>query len=177
MSSGARFFVGSSRLKQENRTKGSKGDLPVVEIFTDGACLGNPGPGGYAAILKFGPQEKEISGCTARTTNNRMELTAVIEGLRRLKRPCKVTVITDSNYVVKGMTEWMDGWKRRNWLNSKKQPVLNKDLWEQLLQSARPHLIQWKWVKGHEGHQQNERCDQLAKHAIDKCRDHGGTHP
>jgi len=144
---------------------------PLVEIFTDGACSGNPGPGGYAAILRFGPQEKEISGCARQTTNNRMELTAVIEALRRLKRPCRIKVLTDSSYVVKGMTEWIEGWTKKNWVNSQKKPVLNKDLWEQLLGLSRPHLIEWQWIKGHQGHAQNERCDALAKRALIECMD------
>jgi ribonuclease HI len=145
---------------------GRKG--PTVEIFADGACFGNPGPGGYAAILKSGEKEKEIAGYVPHTTNNRMELTAVIEALRRLKRPCVVKVITDSNYVIKGMTEWIAGWIKRNWLNARKEPVLNRDLWEQLLRLTRPHSIEWEWVKGHQGHPQNERCDTLAKHAIEE---------
>ena len=101
----------------------------LVEIFSDGACSGNPGPGGYGAILRFGQHVKEISGCEPKTTNNRMEMTAVIEALRQLKRPSKIRIVTDSNYVVKGMTEWMPGWIRRNWVNSQKKPVLNRDLW------------------------------------------------
>jgi ribonuclease HI len=142
--------------------------LPNVHIFTDGACFGNPGPGGYAAILQSRGNEKEIAGYVARTTNNRMELTAVIEALRTLKRPCMVTVVTDSSYVVKGMTAWINGWIRKNWHNSRKEPVLNRDLWEQLLAVAKSHTIEWEWVKGHQGHPQNERCDKLAKRAIEK---------
>jgi len=142
----------------------------VVEVYTDGACRGNPGPGGYAAILKYGPVRKEISGCEPQTTNNRMELLAVITALQKLKRPCSVTVYTDSNYVVKGMTEWIHRWKKRNWMNAQKAPVLNKDLWEQLLALSRQHQIQWKWVRGHHGHPENERCDELARAAIDDCR-------
>ena len=142
----------------------------IVEIFTDGACSGNPGPGGYGAILKYRGQVKEISGCELETTNNRMEMTAIIEALRQLKRPCKIKVITDSNYVVKGMTEWLPGWIRRNWLTSQKKPVLNRDLWEQLMKLKQGHQIQWIWIKGHNGHQENERCDQLARDAIKNCR-------
>ncbi|MCD6297925.1 MAG: ribonuclease HI, partial [Deltaproteobacteria bacterium] len=108
----------------------SNKEYDIVEIFTDGACSGNPGPGGYGAILKYRLKVKEISGCELETTNNRMEMTAIIEALRQLKKPCKIKVITDSNYVVKGMTEWLPGWVRRNWLNSQKKPVLNRDLWE-----------------------------------------------
>lgn len=139
---------------------------PIVEIFTDGACSGNPGPGGYGAILKFGKVTKEISGRSPDTTNNRMELMAVIEALRLLKRPSKVRVYSDSNYVIKGMTVWLPGWIRRKWLNSKKQPVLNRDLWEHLMKFSLPHEIEWKWIRGHQGHQENERCDELARNAI-----------
>lgn len=142
----------------------------IVEIFTDGACSGNPGPGGYSAILKYGDATREISGCRPDTTNNRMELMAVIEALRLLKRPSKVRVFSDSNYVIKGMTTWLSGWVRRNWINSKKQPVLNRDLWEELMKLSQPHEIEWKWIRGHEGHKENERCDELARNAILKCR-------
>lgn len=145
-------------------------DQTTVEIFTDGACLGNPGPGGYGAILKYGPTRKEISGCDRNTTNNRMEMTAVIEALRQVKRPCRISLVTDSNYVVRGMTEWIHGWIRRNWLNSQKKPVLNKDLWQELLTLSRPHRIEWIWVKGHHGHPENERCDQLARDAVKGCQ-------
>jgi len=138
----------------------------LVEIFTDGACSGNPGPGGYGAILKYDQEIKEISGHMPETTNNRMEMTAIIEALRRLKRPCKIKVVTDSMYVVKGMTEWLPGWIKRNWVNSQKKPVLNRDLWEKLLKLSRRHQIEWKWIKGHHGHKENERCDELARDAI-----------
>ena len=141
----------------------------IVEIFTDGACSGNPGPGGYAAILKYGQEIREISGYEVETTNNRMEMMAVIEALRQLKRPCEVTVITDSQYVVKGMTEWIQGWVKRNWLTSQKKPVLNKSLWKELLRLCKKHKIEWQWVKGHNGHPYNERCDQLAREAIMNC--------
>jgi len=142
----------------------------VVEIFTDGACKGNPGPGGYGAILRYGQRVKEVSGCKPKTTNNRMELLAVIEALRQLKRPCKVKVFSDSSYVVKGMTQWISGWKRRNWINSQKKPVLNRDLWEDLLKWSQSHKIEWVWVRGHNGHPENERCDKLARDAIKGCR-------
>jgi len=141
----------------------------TVEIFTDGACSGNPGPGGYAAILKYGEEIREISGYEVETTNNRMEMMAVIEALRQLKRPCEVRVITDSQYVVKGMTEWIQGWVKRNWLTSQKKPVLNKSLWKELLRLCQKHKIEWQWVKGHNGHPYNERCDQLAREAIMNC--------
>ena len=141
----------------------------IVEIFADGACSGNPGTGGYGSILRYGRETKEISGCEVHTTNNRMELMAVIEALRLLNRPCKIRVATDSNYVVKGMTEWMLGWIRRNWLNAKKKPVLNRDLWERLLDLSKPHEIEWIWIRGHAGHEENERCDELARKAIKTC--------
>ena len=141
-------------------------DAGTVEIFCDGACSGNPGPGGFGAILRYNGSEKEISGGAAETTNNRMELTAVIEALRCLTRPCRVRVTTDSQYVVKGMTEWIEGWQRKGWVNSKKEPVLNRDLWEALLEQTRRHTVQWQWVRGHAGHAENERCDQLARDAI-----------
>ena len=137
-----------------------------MEIFADGACSGNPGPGGYGVILRYGEKSAELSGFASHTTNNRMELTAVIEGLRRLKRPCRVRVITDSNYVVKGMSEWIKGWIRKKWKNSQKKPVMNKDLWEELLELSKPHKIEWIWVAGHSGHEENERCDELAGRAI-----------
>jgi len=141
----------------------------VVELFADGACSGNPGPGGYGTILRYGETVREISGCEPRTTNNRMELRAIIEGLRLLKRPCRVRVVTDSNYVVKGMTLWISGWVAKNWINSEKKPVLNKDLWEELLALSRTHTVEWQWVRGHGGHKENERCDELARNAIKKC--------
>ena len=141
----------------------------ILEIFTDGACSGNPGPGGYGAILKYGEVEKEIWGCERETTNNRMEMTAVIEALRLLSRPCKIRIVTDSNYVVKGMTQWIHGWVKRNWTNAQKKPVLNRDLWEQLLEMSRPHDIEWRWIKGHDGHRENERCDKMARKAILGC--------
>ncbi len=137
-----------------------------VDIFTDGACSGNPGPGGYGAILRFGNNVKEISGHQAESTNNRMELTAVIEALKQLKRPCRVRVFSDSAYVIKGMKEWIRGWIDKNWMNSQKRPVLNRDLWELLLRVSEPHDIEWIWLKGHHGHRENERCDELARKAI-----------
>jgi ribonuclease HI len=143
-----------------------KPDLQSVEIFCDGACSGNPGPGGYGSILRCGKHVKEINGGAQNTTNNRMELTAAIEALRLLTRPCQVTITTDSQYLVKGMTEWIAGWQRKGWINSKKEPVLNRDLWEQLLEMTKPHAVKWKWVRGHAGHAENERCDQLARDGI-----------
>ena len=141
-----------------------------VEIFCDGACSGNPGPGGYGAILRYNGHEKELSGGDGNTTNNRMELTGAITALESLKRPCRVAVTTDSQYLVKGMTEWLDGWIRKGWKNSKKEPVLNRDLWERLLELARIHRIEWVWVRGHDGHKENERCDELARKALEKFK-------
>lgn len=138
----------------------------IVEIFCDGACSGNPGPGGYGAILRYGGHIKELNGGARETTNNRMEMTAAIEALKQLTRPCTLVITTDSQYLVKGMTEWITGWQRKGWLNSKKEPVVNRDLWEQLLALVKQHSIQWKWVKGHAGHVENERCDQLAREGI-----------
>jgi ribonuclease HI len=143
---------------------------PVVEIFTDGACSGNPGPGGYGAILKYSDNYKEISGYEPNTTNNRMELMAVIEALSHLKRACRVKVYSDSSYVINGMTKWISGWIKKKWINSQKKPVLNKDLWMRLLDLTRPHNIEWIWVKGHHGHIENERCDEMARNAIEKYR-------
>ncbi len=144
-------------------------DKAITEIFTDGACSGNPGPGGYGAVIKQNGRVREISGCDPRTTNNRMEMKAVIESLRLLGAPCRVRITTDSNYVVKGMTEWLPGWIRRNWVNAQKKPVLNRDLWEELLELTRPHEVEWRWVRGHAGHAENERCDRLAREAIPAC--------
>jgi ribonuclease HI len=141
-----------------------------VEIFCDGACSGNPGPGGYGAILRCGGHEKELSGAEAETTNNRMELTGAISALESLKRPCNVVLTSDSQYLVKGMTEWLDGWVKKGWKNSKKDPVLNQDLWARLLALAKIHRIEWVWVRGHDGHPENERCDELARKALEKFK-------
>ena len=136
-----------------------------VEIFTDGACKGNPGPGGWGAVLRTGGHEKELSGHAPATTNNRMELTAVIEALRALKSPCDVALHTDSRYVIDGITKWIFGWQKNGWKNSARQPVVNMDLWQALLEAVRPHKIGWYWVKGHAGHPENERADKLASDA------------
>jgi len=141
-----------------------------VEIFADGACSGNPGAGGYGIILRSGDREKELSGCEPMTTNNRMELTAVIKALEALKKKCDVRVVTDSNYVVQGITSWITQWRKNNWKNSQKQQVMNKDLWLKLSDLSVLHAIEWKWVRGHDGHAENERCDILARQAIKKCR-------
>lgn len=155
-----------------NRAPGTQKKPKPVELYADGACSGNPGPGGYGVILRYGDKSLELSGFVPHTTNNRMELTGVIEGLRRLKKPCRIKVITDSSYVVKGMTEWVKGWVRKKWINSQKKPVMNKDLWEELLVLCKPHTIEWIWVAGHSGQRENERCDELARAAI---RAHGSS--
>jgi len=139
-----------------------------VEIFTDGACSGNPGPGGYGAVLIYMSTVKEISGYDPKTTNNRMEMAAAIEALKLLKKPCNVTISTDSSYLYKGMTEWLAGWLKKNWLNASKKPVLNKDLWLELYELSKIHNIRWKWIKGHADNKYNERCDHLAREAIKK---------
>ena len=138
-----------------------------VEIFTDGACKGNPGPGGWGAVIRYGKHEKEISGGEADTTNNRMELRAVIEALKILIEPCRITLYTDSKYVLDGMTKWIEGWQRNGWKNASKQPVRNADLWHDLIEAAARHEIAWEWVKGHSGHPENERADRLASDAAE----------
>jgi len=140
-------------------------ELTKVEIATDGACKGNPGPGGWGALIRSGGTEKELSGGEKMTTNNRMELMAAIEGLRALKRPCRVTLSTDSRYVMDGLTKWIKGWQKNGWKTAAKQPVKNAELWQALLDAAKPHRIDWVWVKGHAGHPDNERCDKLASDA------------
>jgi ribonuclease HI len=140
-------------------------ELSKVEIATDGACKGNPGPGGWGALIRAGDKEKELSGGERLTTNNRMELTAAIEGLNALKRPCRVTLSTDSRYVMDGLTKWIKGWQKNGWKTAAKQPVKNADLWQALLDAAAPHRIEWVWVKGHAGHPDNERVDKLASDA------------
>ncbi|MEC8443414.1 MAG: ribonuclease HI [Pseudomonadota bacterium] len=133
-----------------------------VELFTDGACKGNPGPGGWGALLRYGNHEKELFGGEANTTNNRMELMAAIEGLKALTRECEVVLTTDSQYVKQGINQWMAGWKRNGWKTAAKQPVKNKDLWQALDEQVQRHQVDWRWVKGHAGHEGNERADQLA---------------
>lgn len=145
-------------------------ELQRVEIFTDGACRGNPGPGGWAALLRTGDKEREISGGEPQTTNNRMELVAAIEALNALKRPCLVELHTDSNYVRDGITKWIHGWQRNGWRTADKKPVKNADLWERLLEAAARHRIRWHWVKGHSGHPENDRVDALACAEADEQR-------
>ena len=138
----------------------------IVEVFTDGACSGNPGPGGWGALLRYQGKERELSGAEEDTTNNRMELMAAIQALEALNRPCQVRLSTDSEYLRKGITEWIKGWKARGWKTAAKKPVKNQDLWERLDAATRSHGIEWLWVKGHSGHEENERADQLARDAI-----------
>jgi ribonuclease HI len=134
-----------------------------VRLYTDGACLGNPGPGGWAAILKWNGHEKELSGGLAHTTNNQMELQAAISGLEALTRPVNVTITTDSKYVMNGITSWLAGWKRNGWKTAAKKPVANQELWQALDAACQRHTVRWEWVKGHAGHPENERCDTLAR--------------
>ena len=138
-----------------------------VEIFTDGACKGNPGPGGWGALLRMGRHEKELSGGEPATTNNRMEMTAVIRALEALIEPCEVVIHSDSRYVIDGMTQWIHGWQKKGWVNASKKPVRNADLWHELIEAARRHRITWQWVKGHDGHVENERADRLASAAAE----------
>ena len=147
-----------SKTKNEN-------PLKKILLITDGACLGNPGPGGWAAILRYGANAKEIFGCEKHTTNNRMELTAAIEGLRALKEHCEVEVVTDSEYMKNGITTWIKNWKKRGWLTSQKKPVVNRDLWEELDDQTERHTMKWSWTKGHAAHEDNNRADELASRA------------
>ena len=140
----------------------------TVEIFTDGGCRGNPGPGGWGTLLRYGKNEKELYGYEAETTNNRMELMAAIKGLEVLDQPCNVVLTTDSQYVRQGISQWMDNWKKRGWKTAAKKPVKNKDLWQRLDEATQQHKIDWKWVKGHSGHIENDRVDALANKAMDE---------
>ncbi|MBO9581420.1 MAG: ribonuclease HI [Sphingobium sp.] len=142
----------------------------IVELFTDGACKGNPGPGGWGAVLRFKGKEKELSGGEPDTTNNRMEMMAAIEGLKALTRPCHVKLFTDSKYVMDGITKWIHGWQRNGWRTADKKPVKNADLWQALLAAIAPHRVEWHWVKGHAGHPENERADKLACAAAEAVR-------
>ena len=139
--------------------------MKAVEMFTDGACKGNPGPGGWGAILRMGDSERELAGSEAQTTNNRMELMAVIKGLTALKSPCHVKLHTDSRYVIDGITKWVHGWQKNGWRTADRKPVKNEDMWRELVTTVKPHRIDWIWVKGHDGHPENERVDKLASDA------------
>jgi len=147
---------------------------PEVEIWTDGACRGNPGPGGWAALLRHGDRERTISGAEAHTTNNRMELLAAIRALEALKRPCRVRLVTDSEYLKKGITEWLPRWKARGWRTSERRPVKNADLWRRLDELAARHEVRWEWTRGHAGHPENERVDRLARAALKRLAPRGG---
>ena len=138
----------------------------TVSLYTDGACKGNPGKGGWGVLMRYGSHEKDLFGGEAHTTNDRMELTAIIQGLAALKRPCAVVIYTDSQYVKNGMEQWIHGWKKNGWKTASKQPVKNEDLWRQLDQLAAQHQIQWQWVRGHAGHAENERADALANQGV-----------
>lgn len=141
-----------------------------IEIYTDGACSGNPGPGGWGTILRFQGKERELSGGNLETTNNQMELQAAIEGLKALKEPCDVELYTDSQYLRQGITQWIHNWKRNGWRTADKKPVKNQQLWEELDALAQTHTVKWHWLKGHAGHPENERCDELARNEIDRLR-------
>ena len=145
-------------------------ETPLVDAYTDGACSGNPGPGGWGALLRIGGRERELSGAEPATTNNRMELMAAISALEALKRPCKVRLYTDSTYVRDGVTKWIHGWKKNGWKTSDKKPVKNVDLWQRLDAARVPHQVDWIWVKGHSGHAENDRVDALARQAIATLR-------
>ena len=147
----------------------------VVEIFTDGACRGNPGPGGWGALLRYRGRERELSGAEARTTNNRMELMAAIQALEALSRGCRVRLSTDSQYVCKGISEWLPGWRARGWKTAGRTPVKNADLWQRLDDAAARHDVEWVWVRGHSGHPENERADGIARAAIDRLHDGGAA--
>jgi ribonuclease HI len=142
----------------------------TVELYTDGACKGNPGPGGWGTVIRFGAHEKELSGGEKLTTNNRMELMAAIEGLKALTRPCKVTLFTDSKYVMDGITKWVHGWKRKGWRTADNKPVKNVELWQALVEASARHDVDWRWVKGHSGHPENDRADKLACDAAEGMR-------
>jgi ribonuclease HI len=145
-------------------------NLKRIEIYTDGACSGNPGPGGWGAILRFNDKERELSGGSSQTTNNQMELQAAIEALKALKEPCVVDLYTDSQYLRQGITQWIHGWKRNGWKTADKKPVKNQPLWLELDQLVHTHQITWHWLKGHAGHPENERCDELARMEITRLR-------
>ncbi len=148
-----------------------KSSQKVVEIFTDGACRGNPGPGGWGVVLRFNGHEKHLYGGEVQTTNNRMELMAAIMALESLTRPCAVKLTTDSKYVMQGITEWLANWKKRGWKTAARKPVKNVDLWQRLDQALTPHQVKWHWVRGHSGHAENELADELANRGIDELRD------
>lgn len=142
--------------------------MKSVQLITDGSCLGNPGPGGWAYILRYGSHKREHAGGEPQTTNNRMELTAAIQGLTALKEPCQVTIVTDSEYVKNGITSWLKGWKKNGWKTAAKKPVQNQDLWQELDAAVARHETRWEWTKGHASHEDNNRCDELARAAAER---------
>lgn len=144
--------------------------MKEINLYSDGSSLGNPGPGGWGTILEYKGNEKELSGAQSNTTNNQMELKGVIEGLKAIKEPCEVHIISDSSYVVKGINEWLEGWVKRDWKNSAKKPVKNIDLWKEYIEASKAHKIKASWVKGHAGHEHNERCDILARTQAEKLK-------
>lgn len=148
--------------------------MKTIEIFTDGACKGNPGPGGWGALLRMGAHEKELSGGEAQTTNNRMEMTAAIRALGALIEPCEVDLYTDSRYLIDGITKWVSGWQKRGWISASRKPVRNEDLWHELIEQTARHRVRWHWVRGHDGHVENERVDRLASAAASAA---GGAQP
>lgn len=160
--------INEHRRPTHNTASSQKTKFGEVEIYTDGACRGNPGPGGWGVLLRYGEKEKTLYGAEKLTTNNRMELMAAIMGLRTLKRGVKVTVFSDSTYVCKGITEWLPSWQKRGWKTADKKPVKNADLWQTLNEEIQRHVVTWKWVKGHSGHPENDRADALANQAIDE---------
>ena len=149
--------------------------MKKIRLITDGSAIGNPGPGGWAVILRYGDRKRELFGCAPHTTNNRMELTAAIEGLRALKEPCEVEIVTDSEYVKNGITQWIHGWKRNHWLKSDRKPVLNSDLWRELDEQVSRHKTHWEWTKGHASHGDNNRADELANMAAREQRGGDGA--
>ena len=163
----------SLNLFQPDEPGPPEGPLKKVQLITDGACIGNPGPGGWACVLRYGDHKKELYGFDKQTTNNRMELMAAIEGLRALKQPCEVEVVTDSQYVKNGITSWIENWKRKGWKTKDKKPVVNQDLWQELDKQNRRHRTTWSWTKGHASHADNNRCDELATRAARTQSSHG----
>jgi ribonuclease HI len=162
--------VSFSRVDKDEDGIPASAFMKQVTLVTDGSCLGNPGPGGWAYILRFGAHVKEVAGSDPQTTNNRMELSAAVEGLKALRERCQVELITDSEYVKNGITKWIHGWKRRNWKKADGQSVLNVDLWKALEEQTARHEVQWQWTKGHADHADNNRCDELAREAAEEAR-------